>query len=592
MPHTARNAAVVVTGASSGIGRAAALRFAADGAGLVLVARRGAVVDELARQCRRGGAKAVAVAGDVTDPATTERAAATALEQHGRLDVWVNNAGVLMFSRFGEEPVEDIRRLLDVNVMGYVLGARAALGVFREQGRGTLINVGSVLSEVPAPYLSAYVMSKHAGHALTACLRTELLDAPGIRVCEVLPAAVDTPLFQHAANYTGRAVKALTPVADPDRVAAAIVSCAKRPRDRVLPGAIPRLTVGQYGLSRRLTERASGRLVHLSHFSEAPAEPTSGNLHQPIEQGQGARGGWAGGPSEVARRVAIGPEANGPGLEARRIRPRAVPPVPVTAPSPSRARVDGPGVHAREWGDPTRPTVVLLHGLVVSSAMVVPTAERLAGSFHVLAPDMPGSGQTEVQEKAPTVFDIADALEQWWEPAVGHPAIVAGNSFGAQVAVELALRRPDLVEALVLAGPIVDPSASALAKQLYRWMKEQKTQSGELRRLLRREWREVGPVRGLRTFLHARSDRIEDKLPFVSAPTMVVRGTKDPIVSQAWAEEVARLLPRGELWVLDGVPHAMAHDAPDAFATVISDFAASTDGARHEEASTEQRKAL
>jgi short-subunit dehydrogenase/pimeloyl-ACP methyl ester carboxylesterase len=585
MSSRTRHAAIVVTGASSGIGRAAALRLAAEGANLVLVARRAEVLDDLVRECRDAGGEAVAVAGDVTDPATAERAAATAIERFGHLDVWVNNAGVLLFSRFGEEPIEDVRRLLDVNVMGYLLGARAALGAFREQGRGTLINVGSALSEVPAPYLSAYVMSKHAVSALSACLRTELLDAPGIHVCEVLPAAVDTPFFQHAANYTGRAVKALPPVADPDRIAAAIVSCAKRPRDRVFPGAVPRLAVGQHRLSRRLTERGSGRFVHLAHFRDQPAEATSGNLHRPLERGRSISGGWTGGTSDVARRVAIRRKSPAQGDGARPGTPvRAVPPtVPLkAAPAPVRTRVDGPGVHAREWGDPSRPTVVLLHGLVVSSTMVVPTAERLAGSFHVLAPDMPGSGETESPKRAPTVFDIADALEEWWEAAVGRPAILAGNSFGAQVAVEVALRRPDLVEALVLAGPIVDPTATALPQQVYRWIKEQKTQSKELRQLLRREWREVGPLRGLRTFLHARADRIEDKLPYVTAPTVVVRGTDDPIVPQAWAEEVARLLPSGELWVLEGVPHAMAHDAPDALAAVINDVAANL-GDDHEE---------
>ncbi len=584
MSTTLRRASIVITGASSGVGRAAALRFAAEGARLVLVARRQDALARLAEECRAAGGEAVPVPGDTTDPATAERAASVALDRNDGIDVWVNNAAVIMFARFGEEPVEDFERVIDVNIMGYVHGARAALRAFREQGRGTLINVGSVLSRVPAPYVCAYVISKHGIQALSACLRTELLDTPAIRVGTVMPGTIDTPFFQHAANHTGRSLKTLRPTYTPERVAAAVVSCARRPRNSVPVGLATRLATLQYVLCQRLTERGSGRIVHFDHLTEDPADPTAGNLHEPIEEGQEPSGGWRGGPTAVARRVAwrrrTGTEA--PGGDAQE--PVTTWPRPAASSSPPtcRTRFHGPGVHAREWGDPGQPAVVLLHGLVVSSAMVVPTAERLAGTFHVLAPDMPGSGRSERPGRALRVPEVAKALEAWWDAALAGPATLAANSFGAQVAVELAMRRPDLVQGLVLAAPIVDPTAAGVRQQLYRWAKEQRTQSKELRKLLRREWRGVGVRRGVATFLRARADRIEDKLPFVPTPAVVVRGTRDPIVPQAWAEEVADLLPRGELRVLEGVPHAMAFDAPDAFAAVISDVATRTGGQRQE----------
>lgn len=197
-----------MTGASSGIGRATALSFAGDGAALVLAARRHDALIELAHLCEAAGAEAaVPVAVDITDETAGSRLVGTAVEHFGGVDVWVNCAAVTLFSPFGEEPISDFRRVVDVNALGTALASRAAVGRFREQGCGVLVNVGSALSRLPIPYQVSYVMSKQAVRGLSAALRTELADAPRIHACCVLPASVDTPLYDNAANHTGRTLR-------------------------------------------------------------------------------------------------------------------------------------------------------------------------------------------------------------------------------------------------------------------------------------------------------------------------------------------------------------------------------------------------
>ncbi|KQN99649.1 hypothetical protein ASF21_12630 [Arthrobacter sp. Leaf234] len=165
--------------------------------------------------------------------------AGRAVEEFGRIDVWVNNAAVSFFSPFLDVPMRDFQRVIDVNLMGYVHGARAALERMQDQGAGVLVNVASIIGEVPQPYTSAYSVSKAAVRALGVSLRSELtLDRKKrIHVCTVLPPTVDTPFFDHAANYTGRRAVAMPPVYTADRAANRRGQCAprrstRRPRPR------------------------------------------------------------------------------------------------------------------------------------------------------------------------------------------------------------------------------------------------------------------------------------------------------------------------------------------------------------------------
>ena len=291
MARDLSSSVVVITGASSGIGRATALAFADAGASVVLAARREEPLRQAAAQCEERGASAVAVPTDMRDEAAVRRLADTASERFGGVDVWVNNAGVTLFGRFDECPPDLWREVLEVNLFGYANGARAAISHFRRRGGGTLINVGSVNSRIGGPYVSAYVASKFAVRGFGECLRDELR-GEGIDVCTVMPASIDTPLFQHAANFTHRAAKPLRPIIRPERVAATIVRCAARPRREVIVGASGRQLVLLHELLPWAFERLMTRNVEREHFREEPLDPTPGNLRGPMPEWTGVTGGW------------------------------------------------------------------------------------------------------------------------------------------------------------------------------------------------------------------------------------------------------------------------------------------------------------
>ena len=289
---------VVITGASSGIGRATALRFARDGANLVLASRRDAVLRQLVAECQRLGAEAVAVPTDVTNSAAVDALAAEAVENFGKIDVWINCAGVSVFGTVAETPLADIRRVLDVNIMGYVYGARAALEVMTDQGSGVLVNVASALGEVPQPYTAAYGMSKAAVRALGVSLRQELAlqRAKRVRVATVLPPTVDTPFFSHAANYTGRALRAMPPVYSADQVAKAIVRAAKHPRPEIVVGAAAKALVKQHRKHAVAVEAQMAVLTENGQLSKKTGSAdTAGNLYTPSPNYDAAvDGGWHG----------------------------------------------------------------------------------------------------------------------------------------------------------------------------------------------------------------------------------------------------------------------------------------------------------
>lgn len=284
---------VIITGASSGIGRATAQAFARQGARLVLAARREALLEEVAEECRELGAEAVVVPTDVTDADAMKRLADRAVKTFGGIDVWVSNAGVGAIGRFEETPIEAHRRVIETNLLGPLYGAHAVIPVFRRQGHGTLINTVSVGAWAPAPYAAAYAASKFGHEGLLESLRAELVDQPGIHVCGVYPSFTDTPGMTHGANYTGHALEPENPLYDdPEDVAETIVAVALRPRAQAMVGALTPLTRLGHAVVPRLMEKIAGYGAH-RHFSRTPPAPvTDGNLFEPMERGRGVEGGY------------------------------------------------------------------------------------------------------------------------------------------------------------------------------------------------------------------------------------------------------------------------------------------------------------
>jgi NAD(P)-dependent dehydrogenase (short-subunit alcohol dehydrogenase family) len=218
---------VVLTGASSGIGRAAAKAFAAHGDRLVLAARGLGDLETVAAEC---GGDPLVVPADVTDRDTLDRLVEAAVQRYGRIDVWADTAAVMAYGRFEELPAEVFDRVVATDLLGSANVARAALRQFRAQGHGTLILCGSLLGHVTVPYMSAYVTSKWGLRGLTRTLHQEVRDLPGVHVCSIEPGSVDTPIYTSAANYAGFVGRPPPPVDPPSRMGDAIVRSADRPR--------------------------------------------------------------------------------------------------------------------------------------------------------------------------------------------------------------------------------------------------------------------------------------------------------------------------------------------------------------------------
>jgi NAD(P)-dependent dehydrogenase (short-subunit alcohol dehydrogenase family) len=270
---------VVITGASSGLGRAAAIEFARHGCRLALGARRLGELEVTASMCRdAGAADVIAVVTDVTVERAVEHLADQALHAFGRVDIWVNNAGVTTFAPIEDGPFEVHQRVIETNLYGAIYGARAVIPLFKLQQSGVLINVGSMLSKVANPYVPAYVMSKFGVGGLTDTLRTELADYPNIHACTLLPYAFDSPHFESGANLMGVAAHPMPPQQSPEEVARALVSLARRPRRQLYVPRYAKFAVFMHALMPKTVERFSLHTIREWHFGFAPEGASTGNL--------------------------------------------------------------------------------------------------------------------------------------------------------------------------------------------------------------------------------------------------------------------------------------------------------------------------
>src|SRR3954469_8766197 len=232
---------IVITGASSGIGLATALEAARRGGSVVLASRDETDIQKAADQITAEGGKALAVMADVADQGAMESLAEQAVVEFSRIDTWVNNAGVSIYGKLEEVPLDDAQRLFETNYWGVVNGSLAALPHLKLNG-GALINVGSELSETAMPLQGHYAASKHAVKGFTDTLRMELHEegAP-VSVTLIQPAAIDTPYPEHAMNYLGVEPKHVPPVYAPEIVADAILACAQSPHRNLRVGGAAKM---------------------------------------------------------------------------------------------------------------------------------------------------------------------------------------------------------------------------------------------------------------------------------------------------------------------------------------------------------------
>jgi NAD(P)-dependent dehydrogenase (short-subunit alcohol dehydrogenase family) len=291
-PRALAGKVVVITGASSGIGRAAAKAFGTEGARLVLAARDEEALFDVLDECTECGTDALAVLTDVTSSEQMRTLAESAAAfGHGRIDIWINNAGVGAVGSFEETPLDAHEQVIQTDLIGYLRGAYVAWPYFKSQQSGILINTLSVGSWVPQPYAAAYSASKFGLRGLTEALRGELTEFPDIHICDIYPAVMDTPGFRDGGNYTGHALTPPPPVYDPHLVAKAMVACAIKPRTSTTVGAAARaarlahfLVPGFSYLSGWLTRRGIQR--------SAQASRSSGNLFAPTDFIRSVEGGW------------------------------------------------------------------------------------------------------------------------------------------------------------------------------------------------------------------------------------------------------------------------------------------------------------
>ncbi len=288
-----RNKTVAITGASSGMGLAAAHAFAHRGANLVLAARRDEPLRQAARDCEALGVRAIAVPADVTDPAQMNALAQAAVDRFGGIDIWINNAGLSLWGPFVGISIEAQNRLVEVNLMGVMNGTHAALPhMLSAGGRGVIINMASIGGRIPMPFAAAYSASKFGVKGFTEALRYELAAESNIEVCGLYPSFVDTPTNIHSSNYTGRTLRPVPPVLDPERLAEAMVSLALRPR-RALHVGIHHALAAPYALAPEVIGRLMGRAAcRFLMESGPPAENFDGTLFEPVRDGVGVRGGW------------------------------------------------------------------------------------------------------------------------------------------------------------------------------------------------------------------------------------------------------------------------------------------------------------
>lgn len=278
-----RGKTVVITGGSSGVGRAAAEAFALEGCNIVVAARGKEALDETVALCRDLGVSAMAVPTDVSIAGDVQNLANKALQFNGRIDIWVNNAGVMSSGKFEEIPMDINEQVIKTNLFGYMHGAYSALPVFKKQEEGILINNVSIGGFMPAPYSAVYSSTKFGIRGLMECLHGEISDFPQIHICNIYPQIQRSTGNMHSAKYSGLDFKIPPFAADPRDTAAKMVELAKSPKKDLFPDFMSMVLKNVYGLfPKPVINSASAVMRLMMKVKNAPSD--SGNILEPSSE--------------------------------------------------------------------------------------------------------------------------------------------------------------------------------------------------------------------------------------------------------------------------------------------------------------------
>jgi short-subunit dehydrogenase len=283
----------VIIGASSGFGRGVAEELGRLKANVVIAARRTELLEEIAGIIRTSGGTALVVPVDISDSNAVKALGNAAVKQYGKIGVWINMTGVGAIGRFWEIPMADQARVIDVNLKGFIYGSYEAIHIFKNQGYGTLINMGSIDSETPLAYQATYAASKAAVRSLTLALGQELRvnGYSDIKVVVIEPWAVDTPWWGHAANYSGGTPR-MAAMDPPEKVINAVLRKSLRPSKEVPVGWKAKGSWTMHHLLPRFTEKFSASVAHRYQVTTAPpAKDTTGSIYKPMQSGRGISDG-------------------------------------------------------------------------------------------------------------------------------------------------------------------------------------------------------------------------------------------------------------------------------------------------------------
>jgi len=295
LPDTGTPPVVLVTGASSGIGRATAVEVAGRGARLVLVARGRPALEEAAEEARAAGAAEVVVCpADVNDDAAVTAVVQATVARFGRIDAVVHAAQTMAYGRIEDVPRDVYEAVTDTAVHGTANVARAVLPVFRTQGGGHLAVVNSLLGSITAPLMGSYVTAKWGQLGLIRVLQQETRDEPGISITAIAPGGVDTPIYFQGASWVGSTGRPPPPVYSPQRVARIVVGTLDRPRRMVQAGVLNPLIMAGFRLLPGVYDRLVGPLFRQLALANDDVPPTEGNVFESKPAGNATEGHWKG----------------------------------------------------------------------------------------------------------------------------------------------------------------------------------------------------------------------------------------------------------------------------------------------------------